>query len=112
MSAKDTYHFCFQASLWKRNECQEWYSAICDEVEKKGMKELELKMNIAENEIGQSLFLSLFEHKCIIGYIRDHKEPNAVYMSPWPYRPTAIIKGVIQPFAIELGEREGYRLRV
>ena len=110
ISNKDTYRFCFQASMWKRNECQEWYSAICNEVQKRGRKELELKMNIAENEIGQSLFLSLFKHKFIIGYIRDHKEPNAVYMSPWPYRPTAIIKGVLQPFAIELAEREGFKL--
>lgn len=110
ISDKDTYRFCFQASLWKRNECQEWYSAICDEVTKRGRKELELKMNIAENEIGQSLFLSLFNNKSTIAYIREHKEPNAVYMCPWPYRPTAIIKGVLQPFAIELGQREGFKL--
>jgi len=112
ISVKDTYRFCFQASLWKRNECQEWYSAICDEVKKRGRKELELKMNIAENEIGQSLFLSLFKNKSIIGYIREHKEPNAVYMCPWPYRPTAIIKGVLQSFAIELAQREGFKLSV
>jgi hypothetical protein len=112
ISDKDTYRFCFQASLWKRNECQEWYSAICDEVTKRGRKELELKMNIAENDIGQSLFLSLFKNKSIIGYIREHKEPNAVYMCPWPYRPTAIIKGVLQSFAIELAQREGFKLSV
>jgi len=112
ISDKDTYRFCFQASLWKRNECQEWYSAICDEVTKRGRKELELKMNIAENEIGQTLFLSLFNNKSTIAYIREHKEPNAVYMSPWPYRPTAIIKGLLQPFAIELGQREGFKLSV
>jgi len=110
ISDKDTYRFCFQASLWKRNECQEWYSAICNEVTKRGRKELELKMNIAENEIGQTLFLSLFNNKSTIAYIREHKEPNAVYMSPWPYRPTAIIKGVLQPFAVELGQREGFKL--
>jgi hypothetical protein len=112
ISVKDTYRFCFQASLWKRNECQEWYSAICSEVTKRGRKELELKMNIAENEIGQSLFLSVFKNKSIIGYIREHKEPNAVYMCPWPYRPTAIIKGILQPFAIELAQREGIKLSV
>jgi hypothetical protein len=112
ISDKDTYRFCFQASLWKRNECQEWYSAICSEVTKRGRKDLELKMNVAENEIGQTLFLSLFNNKSTIAYIREHKEPNAVYMSPWPYRPTAIIKGVLQPFAIELGQREGFKLSV
>jgi len=112
ISDKDTYRFCFQASLWKRNECQEWYSAICSEVTKRGRKDLELKMNIAENEIGQTLFLSLFNNKSTIAYIREHKEPNAVYMCPWPYRPTAIIKGVLQPFAIELGQREGFKLSV
>jgi hypothetical protein len=112
ISDKDTYRFCFQASLWKRNECQEWYSAICNEVTKRGRKDLELKMNIAENEIGQSLFLLLFNNKSTIAYIREHKEPNAVYTSPWPYRPTAIIKGVLQTFAIELAQREGFKLSV
>jgi hypothetical protein len=31
-------------------------------------------------------------------------------MCPWPYRPTAIIKGVLQSFAIELAQREGFKL--
>ena len=69
-------------------------------------------MNIAENNIGQELFSSLFNDKTIIGYIRQYKEPNAVYMSPWPYRPTAVIKGVLQPFAIELSLREGYSITI
>jgi len=118
ITKKDTYRFCFQASLWKRQECQQWYDAICNEVFKKGIlleskqKELEVNMNIAENHIGQALFSSLFNDKSIIGYIRNHKEPNAVYMSPWPYRPTAVIKGVLQSFAIELALREGYSISI
>jgi hypothetical protein len=116
ITKKDSYRFCFQASMWKRKECQEWYYAICDEVSGRGImleskqKELEVNINIAENHIGQALFTSLFNDKSIIGYIRAHKEPNAVYMSPWPYRPTAVIKGVLQSFAIELALREGYSI--
>uniref|UniRef100_A0A6C0IEC8 Glycosyltransferase n=1 Tax=viral metagenome TaxID=1070528 RepID=A0A6C0IEC8_9ZZZZ len=118
ITKKDTYRFCFQASLWKREECYIWYNAICNEVMKRGIiskekqKELEVNMNIAENSVGQELFSSLFNNKTIIGYIRHHKEPNAVYMSPWPYRPTAVIKGVLQPFAIELAIREGYHISI
>jgi len=118
ITKKDTYRFCFQASLWKRQECQQWYDAICAIVMSKGItskekqKELEVNMNIAENNVGQQLFTSLFDDKTIIGYIRHHKEPNAVYMSPWPYRPTAVIKGVLQSFAIELALREGYSISI
>jgi hypothetical protein len=35
---------------------------------------------------------------------------NAVYLSPFPYRPSAIINGMLQPWAIELAERENYPL--
>ena len=64
-------------------------------------------MNIAENSDGQKLYKEIFSNKFTLGYTRAHKNPNAVYMSPWPYRPTAIIKGVLQPFAKELASREG-----
>jgi hypothetical protein len=33
-----------------------------------------------------------------------------VYLSPWPYRPTAIVHGRLEPWAAELGLREGVPL--
>jgi hypothetical protein len=69
-----------------------------------------VRNNIAENIDGQTLFNNLFNNSFVLGYKRLHSFPNAVYMCPWPYRPTAIIKGVLQPFAKELAEREGVKL--
>jgi hypothetical protein len=112
----DTYLFTFQATLWRRNECLQYYTAIKNEVDSRRFSSeeernlYEVKMNIAENSSGQKIFATLFSNKKTLGYIRQHKYPNAVYLSPWPYRPTAVIKGVLQPFAKELAEREGFLL--
>jgi len=114
-SRNDFYMFSFQASLWKRKECLKWYSAITDIVKSHNTtnsKKLEVDMNIAENSDGQKLYNEIFSNKFTLGYKRVHKYPNAVYMSPWPYRPTAIIRGVLQPFAKELLSREGVTLNI
>jgi hypothetical protein len=42
-----------------------------------------------------------------VGWKRAGPWSNAVYMSPWPYRPTAIVQGRLEPWAAELGKREG-----
>ena len=112
----DTYKFTFQATLWRRDDCLAWYSAIVAEVEKykfatEAEKTIfEVRKNIAENEIGQTLFAKQFTGRPLFGYTRKYKAANAVYHCPWPYRPTAIVKGVLQPFAKELAEREGVTL--
>ena len=114
----DIYKFSFQATLWNRNDCLRWYSTIVAEVAKqKFVSEeqqniYEVKTNISENAIGQALFAKLFTGRPLLGYTRKYKAANAVYHCPWPYRPTAIIKGVLQPFAKELAEREGVKLLV
>jgi hypothetical protein len=113
--ANDTYGFCFQATLWKRDFLQLWYSSIvskCEEYDSIDRKRLEVDMNIAENSDGQKLYYTLFRDYIQIGWKRVHKFPNAVYISPWPYRPTGIIRGVLQPFAKELAEREGVKLTI
>ena len=112
----DTYLFSFQATMWRKKECLFYYKILTNELDAKGFDDdkrnhVEVRMNIAENSDGQKLYAYIFKDKKTLGYIRNHKYPNAVYMSPWPYRPTAIIKGELQPFAKELGEREGYILK-
>jgi hypothetical protein len=112
----DTYKFSFQATLWRVDDCLRWYSAIVEEVGKYTFSSeaekniFEVRNNIAENAIGQALFAKLFENTIPLGFLRKYKAANAVYSSPWPYRPTAIVKGVLQPFAKELAQREGVTL--
>ena len=106
----DNYGFTFQATLWKRWACQQWYNAIVkksNEYKDIDTKILEVDMNIAENAHGQALYYSLFNDNIMLGWPRAYKASNAVYHCPWPYRPTAIIKGVLQSFAKELAVREG-----
>jgi hypothetical protein len=112
----DTYLFSFQATMWKREYCLSYYKIITTELDAIGFEDtkrnhIEVKQNIAENSDGQKLYAYIFKDKKTLGYIRTHKYPNAVYMSPWPYRPTAIIKGKLQDFAKEVAEREGYTLK-
>ena len=109
----DTYGFTFQATLWKRSYCQQWYNAITKRLKAYpdiDSKVLEVDMNIAEAADGQKIFYSLFNYNIMIGWPRAHKYPNAVFLSPWPYRPTAIIKTILQPFAKELAVREGVNI--
>jgi hypothetical protein len=108
----DTYLFSYQATMWKRKECLEWYSILENRVASINFKttleknNYEIRYNIGENSEGQKLFFMSFPAKIHIGYIRIHNFPNGVYMCPWPYRPTAIVHGILQPFAIELAQRE------
>jgi hypothetical protein len=112
----DSYLFSFQATMWKKKYCLTYYKIITHELDAIAIEDIkrnhiEVKMNIAENSDGQNLYSYIFKDKKTLGYIRAHKYPNAVYMSPWPYRPTAIVKGKLQDFAKELGEREGFILK-
>jgi hypothetical protein len=43
-----------------------------------------------------------------VGFPRIGSWSNAVFLSPWPYRPTAVEKGVLQPWAKEMIKREGF----
>jgi hypothetical protein len=72
-------------------------------------KHIEIRVNIAENADGQQFFWKFFKarRQVNIGWIRAGPWSNAVYLSPWPYRPTAIIQGRLEPWAAELGQREG-----
>jgi hypothetical protein len=114
----NTYMYCFQATMWRREDFQTWYNVLTGHRDQtlKGrvMTEAdkiryEVRVNLAENAEGQQLFRRTFpQPRKHISHKRAHKARNAVFMSPWPYRPTAIVGGVLQPWAKEMGDREGY----
>jgi len=118
----DTYGFTFQATLWTLDSCLLWYTALCEKLEKEfpvattdpvARLHVEIRGNFAENTEGQRFFWEFFRHRrqAHIGSIRAGPWPNAVYMAPWPYRPTAIVQGKLEPWASELAAREGMPFR-
>ena len=113
----DTYGFSFQGTLWSTEACHAWYEAICERLDEEyplattspqQRRHIEIRINYAENPDGQRFFWEFFhERGQHIGWIRAGPWPNAVYLSPWPYRPTAIVQGRLQEWATELATREG-----
>ena len=118
------YMFSFQATLWRRGAYVLFMSAVLDmEVgfaslcppnlsDDKRKKWLQVDFNIAENQHGQRKFEEVLGHKTHLGWVRQGKQANAVYLSPWPYRPTAVEKGVLGQWAKELATREGCPLTI
>ncbi len=113
---KETMYFTFQATLHRR-EVYEAYmtrlvaeSASAPTVEEK--LRLQLKANIAENHQGQEIFRTLRPEQKHLIWRRAHTAPNAVYLSPWPYRPTAVEKGALQTWAKDFADREGLPLLI
>ena len=110
-SRYDEYMFTFQATVWRCTDYLKLFKKLLEyisTVSAEKRRYVEIDYNIAENKVGVSLFNEVFKEQSHIAYIRAGKYPNAVYLSPFPYRPTAIVKGVLQPFAKELVYREGF----
>jgi hypothetical protein len=114
-ATKDVYGFTFQATLWKTHACYEWYTQICKRLYTKipvGTQQtsIEIRENLAENSEGQALFWSVsqklgYKH---VAWARKGDWSNAVYLSPFPYRPTAIVRGALEDWAKDLMKREGF----
>jgi hypothetical protein len=118
----DTYGFTFQATLWRLDDCAAWYAHLCEELERAWPRattapakriEMEVRANFAENADGQRLFWRWSDERKVVhqAYRREGPWSNAVYLCPWPYRPTAIVKGRLEPWAEELAKREGVPLK-
>jgi hypothetical protein len=117
-SATDTYGFTFQATLWRLEACMEWYRALSKKLEAEWpvattaadkRRHVEIRANFAENADGQRFFWEFFKARkeVHVGWKRLGAWSNAVYLSPWPYRPTAVVQGRLEPWAAEMGSREG-----
>lgn len=119
ITEKDTYKYVFQGTLWRRSTVEQWFTQLVEEFDKEFPKTMPMKdrmfhqirANYAENQRGQEKFWNWFGHLKHLAWIRAHKAPNAVYMSPWPYRPTAVVNGKLEEWAVEMAKREGYVLK-
>jgi hypothetical protein len=117
VAANDEYMFTFQACIWRHSSLLDWYTRICTQFEIDYPTTLsvaqrryaEIRANYAENTRGQGYFNKWLPAKHL-AWTRVHKHANAVYMSPWPYRPTAVVNGQLQAWAIDLAKREGFTI--
>jgi hypothetical protein len=119
ITQEDNYKYVFQATLWRRSVVEEWFTKLVEDFNKEfpttmSMKERmfhQIRANYAENQKGQEKFWNWFGQFKHLAWIRAYKAPNAVYMSPWPYRPTAVVNGKLEGWAVDMAKREGYILK-
>ena len=112
--------FCYQATIWRKQIYLEFMKEMLNYTRqqlpdfKEGSKEwsrFAVDSNPAELQIGtEALMRCCPENSIHICWMRHAAWPNAVYWCPFPYRPTAVVKGVFQPWAKELLQREGFRV--
>jgi len=104
--------FTYQATLWRREAYQSFMDALIATfppgLSQERKNNIAIKVNIAEIEKGQNILKGLGSKH--LSYVRDGPQPNAVYLCPWPYRPTAVVRGLLEPWAAELAVREGLPL--
>ena len=89
----EDYSFSYQSTIWNINYFLE-FSNIQNS--SPWISEITLAKKMRSDKSGKKL----------LGFIRPFKESNAVYESPIPYRPTAIVKGKLQDWAKKLLVRE------
>jgi hypothetical protein len=118
LGSKNTYIFTYQATLWRRLDLQFFYQALFHNMEKDFAKQktpeqrkiLAVQVNIGENRYGQEILKKTLPDTHHLAWPRSGSWSNAVYLCPWPYRPTAVTRGNLEPFAEELFSREGVKL--
>jgi hypothetical protein len=120
--------FTYQATVWRRAPYQSFMKSLLHKTEHLDERQkivAAIKVNIAEIAEGQMLLRNLVnqghplaekqekqeqKQKLHLAFPRDYSHPNAVYLCPWPYRPTAVVRGTLEPWASELAQREGVSL--
>ena len=117
LGAKNNYVFTYQATLWRRLDLTMYYKALEALVEKKyssmseaEKKNLALVANLGENTEGQTILRKILPDTLHLSCPRAGPWSNAVYLCPWPYRPTAVVRGILQPWAEELFQREHVKI--
>lgn len=114
---QDTYVFTYQATIWRREDYITFLQALLQRIKDtrgstltpQQQVQIQIKENIAEVYEGQQILKQTT--RLHLAWPRQGKQPNAVYLSPWPYRPTAVVRGSLEPWARDLAEREGISLK-
>jgi len=111
----DALMFTFQATLWRTKPYVIFLQTLI-ELNKPQFTAYKqviswskycISVNIAENRDGQAVFRRLSQG-LHLSIERHGAHANAVYKAPWPYRPTAVVHGLLEPWAKEFMEREGF----
>ena len=108
----DPLVFTYQATIWRRDQYEVFMSTLIDTVNKRyGTKltpkqkvEIQIKMNVAETDMGHEILKQVTQIH--LSFPREGSQPNAVYLSSWPYRPTAVVNGMLQRWVFDLAKRE------
>lgn len=116
LSEKDPMLFTYQATLWRKYDIHAFYKYLLTSIAKdfpaavtpQQKKDIALKMNCAETQYGQEKLRKLQTIDLHLAWERAGPWSNAVFLSPFPYRPTAIVQGKLEEFAAELSRREGH----
>lgn len=113
----DDLLFSYQATIWRREVYSLYFEKLIEqghmlhpELTGKDWNQYCIRINPAETHPGMVLLKKLFPSAVHLCWPRKGPWANAVYHCPWPYRPTAVVGGVLQPWAIELIQREGFPL--
>lgn len=110
-------HFSYQATIWRREVYTNYFKRLIQQgrylyptMSSSEWNSYAIKMNPAETFTGLNLLKLLYPNGIHLCWSRIGRWANAVYWCPWPYRPTAVVQGVLQPWAEELIQREGFPL--
>ena len=106
-------YFSFQAAIWSTEWLVRFFEGVTTKSEglfakwpQYSRNQVWILVNPCETEIGTDVAVELGGR--FVGWPRVGKWSNAVYLSPWPYRPTAVEKGNLQAWASEMLKREGF----
>lgn len=116
--SQNDYVFTYQATLWRRNVYQTFMDELITAVTadfgtdltSAQRAQIAIRHNYAEVAQGQALLQNVTKELLHLSCPRAGPQPNAVYLAPWPYRPTAVVHGRLEQWAIELADRECVKL--
>jgi hypothetical protein len=106
--------FSYQATIWRREIYMDYMMRLIQQrnefypyMDKTKYNQYAVTTNPAETYPGLQLLKLMYPTGVHLCWPRVGAWANAVYQCPWPYRPTAIVKGKLQDWAVELARREG-----
>ena len=109
--------FSYQATIWRRDVYHVYMVRLIQQriqfypdMERSKYNHYAININPAETHPGLQLLKLMYPMGFHLCWPSVGTWANAVYQCPWPYRPTAIVQGTLQDWAVELAQREGLKL--